>query len=135
MKHQMVGNLAGDVIALMRDLLNWQEHIERGLRDTDGMFSFNDVVAMVLRQEVTFYNFDDAIVLCQLETFPGYKAYHCFLACGDFEKIIEMEPQLMAIAKELGCEKFSLAGRKGWERKLKQHGWKPVLTVMHKELN
>lgn len=128
-------NLAGNVIQLMNDILAWQPHIERALRDLDGMYTFNDVVARVLRQEIHFMDFGDCCVFMQVETFPGYKQYHCFLACGAFEGLLRVEPVLTDMAKRLGCKYFSLAGRKGWERMLKNHGWKHVVTVMHKELD
>jgi hypothetical protein len=128
------GNLAGDVIALMRDLLRWQEQIERALRDLDGMYSFNDIVASVLRQERHFYDFGDCCVIMQYEKYPGYSIYHCFIACGKFEAILASEVGISEVAKKLGCKYLSIAGRVGWPRKLKQHGWTHKLSVLHKEV-
>ena len=127
-------NIAGDVINLMNDLLKWQEGIERALRDLDGMYSFNDVVTSVLRGEQHFYQFEECCVIMQEESYPGYSVYHCFIACGTTEAILAAEPKINEIAKGLGCKYMSLSGRVGWPRRLKAHGWKHRLSIMHKEV-
>lgn len=128
------GNLAGDVIALMRDLLRWQEHIEKAVQDLDGMYTFNDIVASILRQERHFYDYGDCCVIMQFEQYPNYSVYHCFIACGKFEAILAAEKDMNEIAKQLGCKYLSISGRVGWPRKLKPHGWKHKLSVLHKEV-
>lgn len=127
-------NLAGDVIALMNDMLAWQEQIERAVRDLDNMYSFNDIVASVLKQERQFYSFDKCAVIMQHENYPGYSIYHCFIACGELEAILAAEPYMNDVARELGCKYLSIAGRVGWPRVLKSHGWKHALSVLHKEV-
>lgn len=135
MKDNASINLASNVIALMHDLLTWQEHIERALRDTNYMYTFDDVVASILRQEKQLYLFDDCCVIMQLDTTPHCKVYHCFIACGTTEAILEAEPKITEVARELGCQYLSIAGRTGWPRKLKQHGWEHKLSVLHKRID
>lgn len=129
------GNLAGDVIALMQDLLKWQPHIERAFRDLDGMYDFNDIVASILRQERHFYDFGDCAIIMQVEQYPHFKVYHCFLACGKFESILKAEPDIIEIARQLGCKHLAISGRTGWPRKLKGMGWHHKLSVLYKEVS
>lgn len=127
-------NLAATVIQLMNDMLRWQEHIDRALRDLDGMYSFDDVVASVIQQQRHFYEFDGCCVIMEYSEFPGYSMYHCFVACGSTEAILAAEPHINEIAKRLGCKYMSIAGRTGWPRVLKKHGWKHKMAVLHKEV-
>lgn len=126
--------LAENVIKLMDDLLRWRIHIERAVRDLDGMYTFDDIVASILRQERHFYEFDGCCVIMQKDTYPGYSTYHCFVACGTTAAILDAEPFINKIAKELGCKYMSFTGRTGWPRRLKNHGWVHKLSTMHKEV-
>jgi hypothetical protein len=126
-------NLAGDVISLMRDLLRWQDKIEAAMAHVDNQYSFNDIVASVLRNERHFYEFEDCCVIMQVENYPAYKIYHCFVACGDMQAIKNAEVEINKIAKELGCKYMAISGRIGWPRALKNDGWKHVISVMYKE--
>jgi len=129
----MTANLAGSVIELMRDLLEWQEHIEKAMGHVDNQYSFNDIVASVIRGERHFYKFDGCCVIMQREAYPAYSIYHCFVACGDMQAIKDAEPKINEIAKELGCKYMAISGRTGWPRALKNDGWKHVISVMYKE--
>ena len=128
-------NLAGDVIALMQDLLSWQDHIESAMRRVNYMYSFNDIVASIMRQERQFYQFEGCCVIMQLDTTPNWKSYHCFLACGSTEAILAAEPQITDVAKQLGCKYLSLSGRVGWPKRLRGTGWKHLISVMYKEVH
>jgi len=127
-------NLAGDVIALMNDLLGWQEHIESAMRRIGNPYTFNDVVASILRQQRQFYEFDGCCIIMEVQQYPQYKTYHCFLACGSTTAILRAEPQIMAVAKELGCKGMTISGRVGWPRRLKNTGWKHIMSTLYKEV-
>jgi len=127
------GNLAGNVIELMRDMLLWQPQIEEAMRHIDNQYSFDDIVASVLRGERHFYQFPGCCVIMQFEKYPAYSIYHCFVACGEMQAIKDAEPEINKIAKELGCKYMSISGRIGWPRALKNDGWKHVLSILYKE--
>jgi len=127
-------NLAGDVVKLMNDMLAWQPQIEKAMAHLDHPYTFNDVVASVLRQERHFYDFEDCCVIMQYEQYPQYSNYHCFIACGKMQAIKDAEPHINEVAKQLGCKHMSISGRIGWPRALKSDGWKHVISVLYKEV-
>jgi len=129
----ITANLAGDVISLMRDLLAWQEHIEAAMKHVDNQYSFNDIVASILRGERHFYEFENCCVIMQFEKYPAYSIYHCFVACGDMQGIKDAEKHINEVAKSLGCKYMAISGRTGWPRALKDDGWKHVLSILYKE--
>lgn len=127
-------NLADTVIDLMASMKKWQPQIEDAMARVNNMYSFNDIVGSVLRQERQFYEFEGCCVIMQIDQFPNWKAYHCFLAAGSTEAILRAEPQIMEIAKALGCKYMSLSGRTGWPKRLKGTGWKHLLSTLYKEV-
>jgi hypothetical protein len=126
-------NLAGDVITLMHDLLRWQEQIEAAMAHVDNQYTFNDIVASIMRGERHFYKYDRCCVIMQFEEYPAYSIYHCFVACGEMQAIKDAEKDMNERAKALGCKYMAISGRVGWPRALKNDGWKHVLSIMYKE--
>lgn len=56
-------------------------------------------------------------------------------AAGDLNELLEATPKLEAWAREIGCTQAMVyAGREGWERALKQHGYEVHQIVLRKLL-
>lgn len=49
-----------------------------------------------------------------------------WLAGGDLGEILERMPGVEAWARDLGCDRMTLIGRKGWERVLAPVGYRPI---------
>ena len=127
------GNLANKVTSVMHKLLAWRKEIEEAMAHVDHQYSFDDIVASVLRGERHVYDFPKCLVIMELNQFPAYSVYHCFIACGDMQAIKDAEKDINKIAKDLGCKYMAISGRTGWPRALKNDGWKHVLSTMYKE--
>ncbi len=127
-------DLATDMIYKLEQIKSWEVEIEKGLLCTDGAYSFNDIVAMTLCGELVFFNFADCFCFCKIVPFPGYNAWHFFLAGGDLQEIIKLKPYFNQIALENDCRKLSFSGRRGWLRALKNEGWQEALCTMHHEV-
>jgi hypothetical protein len=117
----------------MQVLLHWKPQIEKAMHHVYDMYSFNNVVAMVANGSLRLFAYPDCMVLMQPEQYPGFKTYHCFLACGDMQAIKTAEADINAEAKELGCQYMSISGRTGWPRALKSDGWDHMISVLYKE--
>jgi hypothetical protein len=127
-------NLASEIIDLMSNLLRWQDHIEAAMAHVYDMYTFNDVVASVLRGERQFHDFGDACAIMEVCQFSQWSSYHVFVACGNMRTLKQNESVINGIAKSIGCKYMSLSGRIGWPRALKENGWKHTMSVLHKEV-
>lgn len=128
-------DLSSEVIKLMQDLQKWRRHIEVGMKRTGGMYDFNDVVAAVLRQEKHFIDFGDCCVIMQVDAYPQYKSYHVFFGAGTTDALWRIQPQIIEMAKALGCKTISFSGREGWTRTIAgKDGWQHRLSVLQKEV-
>lgn len=65
--------------------------------------------------------------------YPRLKVLHGFLCGGDLEELKSFDPKLQELKRALGCQKISIAGRKGWERALRGLGYVHACTVVSKE--
>ena len=68
--------------------------------------------------------------ITEVHIFPRAKHMHLFLAGGDLDELKGMVPMWQSWARFNGCSKLTLAGRRGWERALKDQGWKADLVFL-----
>jgi hypothetical protein len=126
--------LAEQTKTLLDTLLYWRIGIEQALEHGLFCYSFDDITKGVLQGNLHFYSYPDCCVIMELQTYPGYKTYHCLVACGDMQAIKDAEPQLREVAKVLQCKYLSITGRIGWIRELKKDGWDHRFSALFKEI-
>lgn len=103
--------------------------------ERDGTHNLDDVLAMVLADDAQFWPGERSAVITEILTLPKVRALHVWLAGGDMDELIEnMLPVIEDFARRAGCDRFSVAGRHGWERVLKNKGFEPAWRVVAKEL-
>jgi Lhr-like helicase len=122
--------LAVQVQHLMGDLLSWREEIEEAISLADCSHTFDDLTAMVLRQDLQLYTNEHAFAICHKVTFPQYSNYHIMLAGGNLQSILDEQENFQKMAKAFGCRYLTFNGRFGWQRALKDKGWKPKFVTM-----
>lgn len=127
-------NVALEAIKLLEGLLRWQSNIEEALSHALMSHSFNDVVGLVVRNQAHFFEYEDCFIIMQYDEFPNYKAYHCFLAGGRMESIMDKQETMRQHASALGCKYMTISGRPGWSRQLKQNGWKHLYSILFAEV-
>ena len=76
------------------------------------------------------YGFIKAVAITRIEQYDSFSAM-CIAACYATEDYYEEFLGIVeGCAKEAGCKKVVIHGRKGWVRKLKQFGYiEPYITV------
>lgn len=124
-------DLETPLLSLTEHLIRYKPQIEKALATAGEAHSFDHVVAGVLSGRLHFYPLENSFVLMELRKYGNWSAYHCFLAGGVFEEINALTQQAAENGKQLGATKLTLTGRKGFGRKLVDHGWK--LTHVHME--
>lgn len=120
---------------IITDLRRWKTTIEECLTYAQHSHTFDDVCQMVLMGRLQFYSFPKAFAIMEYKEFPRQKAYHCFLAGGELESVLDCQDYIINIAKSISCNVVTLSGRKGWERAFKQSGWHPYCTTLYKRID
>jgi hypothetical protein len=114
----------------MIDLTAYRPQIDAALARGGETHCFDDVVEAVRSGGMQAWVNGDTIAITEIIAYPRKKVLHCFLAGGNIDRVIEMMDSAAAWGRAHGCEAFTIAGRKGWVRALRAHGWKPTLYAM-----
>jgi hypothetical protein len=108
---------------ILDDLDRLRPQIQSALDYADGTHTFDDITAMVMQGKLRFWALDNSALLTEVLEYPQERHYHMFLGGGDLQEILDMHPQIEDAARQAGCVKLSVTGRRGWVKVLKAHGW------------
>jgi hypothetical protein len=117
--------------ALLAALRRWKPTMEAALEHGRDAHTFDDIVGMVMANRVLFFSFEKCFLVMERVEYPQFAVFHCFLAGGNMEAVMEAQTQMAQVGRQLGCKYLSFSGRSGWERKLKDRGWSHVATTMY----
>lgn len=109
-------------------------HLDNALEYAEGSHTFDDLVHMVLTGRLHMWSKSKSIILAEVLEYPQEKHYHMFLGGGDFDEIVAMHEEIETAAKNLGCVKLSVCGRRGWVRGLAKYGWAEQFTTVTKRI-
>lgn len=115
---------------LLAQLNKWRGHIMSALEHANNSHTFDDVVGMVLANRVMFFPYEDCFLIMEKVEYPRFSTFHCFLAGGDMEAVMDKQQVMSDFGRRLGCRYLSIAGREGWLRQLKDRGWQHVSSAM-----
>ena len=90
-----------------------------------------DVARAVSEGRMQAWTAGDSLVVTEVLAFPQARALNVFLAVGDLDEVMSLQPALEAFGREHGCKVMRMEGRKGWARVLPQHGWKQDPKVIY----
>lgn len=120
--------------ALYAELDRCRKWIEDALAYGGGTHNFDNIVEGVLTGHMQFWPGEESCAITEIIVFPKKKVLHVFLAGGSMDEIIAMNESAKIWGKAQGCVNMTIAGRKGWEKVLKSHGYKPVYTTLSLEI-
>lgn len=99
-----------------------------------GTHTIEDVEHDIASGEAQFWPGEKAAVVTQVTDFPRFRGLHFWLCGGDMVELTTvMRPLIEAWGATRGCVRFTTAGRQGWQRVMKQHGYEPLWNICVKE--
>lgn len=119
----------GDVVNIIEAN---RAHIEAALAYGGGTHTFDDVRDGILSGRMQIWPAPRGCAVTEIVQYPRKRVIHCFLAGGELDQIIDMIDSAIEWGKAQGCESLTLSGRKGWERALQSHGFKPILVTLER---
>jgi len=128
--HPHDGDAFAKLTTLIAQLEIWRPKIEQALVHARHTHTFDDIVGMILSNRVIFFSYNDCFLVMEKIVYPRFSTFHCFLAGGAMEAIISHQEEMAQLGAKLDCKYLSIAGRKGWLRKLEQRGWRHVSSAM-----
>lgn len=138
-EHRMDGTINVRVAGLGLDprleaLHALREPVMKALERAGRTHSIQDVAQMILSGRAQFFGNEHGACITEFVTYPRRRVLNVWLAVGELEACLALQPEMEAFALANGATALSAVGRKGWERTLEKHGWKTVGLVLAKEL-
>jgi hypothetical protein len=125
--------------AAVRDLLDkldqFRPELEAAMEHNGNTHTFDDLAAMVLQGRLRLWTTPNSAALTEVIEYPQQKHYHVFAAGGDLGEIVETIPLVEQAARDAGCCKLTITGRRGWVRSLEKHGWQEAFTTCVRSLD
>jgi len=106
-----------------------QDWIQAAVNEAEGLFLIEDIASGVEQGLFQFWPGEKCAAISEIITFPRAKAMNIILVGGDMNELLDMIPSWEAFAKYMQCDRITGGGRIGWNRFLKQHGFKVVGRV------
>lgn len=106
--------------------------IDDALSYSGGTHTFEDVVDGVTSGRMQLWPAERGCAVTEIVVYPKKRVLHVFLAGGEMETIVSMIDSATEWGKAQGCTSMTISGRRGWERVLGRHGYKPVMTVLER---
>lgn len=96
--------------------------------------TFEDVVRAVWNGTMHLWAGERGCAVTEVVVYPRKRFLHVFLAAGEMDQILDFEESAARLAREIGCDGMSIAGREGWKRVLGKRGWRPYTLTMMREV-
>lgn len=131
---QVSGSLTKDQLEFYRAQLDrcWP-WLKDALDHAGGTHDKEHLWDMIEHGDAQLWPTPNAAMLTSIERYPtGLIALRGWLSGGDLKEIQEWEPVIAAWAKNAGCQRVIICGRRGWLRAFK--GYQERATVMTRDL-
>lgn len=118
-------SLAAEVRGLLDIMERFRPELEAAMGHNGGTHTFDDLTLMVLQGRLRLWSTANSVALTEIVEYPRQKHYHVFAAGGDLTEMLDTIPQLEQAARDAGCCKLTLSGRRGWAKV----GWTEQFTT------
>jgi hypothetical protein len=99
------------------------------------VYTMDEIWAEIQKGDALLWIGEKSIVLAEVVQRRSFKMLNMFVLSGDLKEIMrDLWPQVEQWAVDHSCKYICGSGRDIWERVLRKHGFRPVLTTFAKEL-
>lgn len=117
---------------MIEDWIRARDWLLPALALNGGTHTEDDIVAGLYVGRYHLWIAERGAIVTEFVTYPRLKALNFFLVGGNLEAVLALEPGIVAFARENGCKRVICAGRKGWERVLKDYA--PAWLGLRKDI-
>lgn len=108
--------------------------IDRILKEQGDLYGFSDILEYLDTGAMQSFTVGESLVVTRVSEFPRRRVLDIVLAVGKLEEIYQIQPQVVAFAREHNCEMLMASvGRDGWFD-AKTPGWERVASTYIRRL-
>ena len=93
-----------------------------------GTHSERDVLDAIIAGQAQLWMHEASAAVTEIVSYPRLRACRVWLAAGDLDGIKEIERQVEGWARQNGCARLEIIGRKGWLKKLRHADVRVLMT-------
>lgn len=108
-----------------------KRRLERALGVAGNTHGPEDVASAVSQGRMQAWTNGDSLVVTEVLQYPRGSALNVFLAVGNIDEVMALQPSIEAFGRQHGCKALRMEGRKGWSRVLPEFGWKADPKVIY----
>ena len=102
--------------------------IEKAIEYQDS-YTIDDVEAKIGNGIALLWPGKQTAIVTEFVVFPNKKVLHILCIAGKYEEVEEIYKSIENYAREIGIDKITGSGRKGWLRKVKHLGFKQEYMI------
>ena len=102
--------------------------IEKAIEYQDS-YTIDDVEAKIGNGIALLWPGKETAIVTEFVVFPNKKVLHILCIAGKYEEVEEIYKSIENYAREIGIDKITGSGRKGWLRKVKHLGFKQEYMI------
>ena len=126
---------AKTMMAVLNSLMAHRDQIQSALDQQRGEgFTFQDVFDIIKNEKAFFFWNEDSCAVIEVRRFPSEVNLHVFLGAGTTNGLLKLYEHVAEWGARLGASKMTTLCRKGFRRKLANHGWKEPQAWLVKEI-
>lgn len=108
--------------------------IAAALEYSRGTHTVEDVEHGILSGRFHLWPAARGCLVTEFIEYPQKRVLNVFLGGGELDQLTDMHDAVEAFARAAGCKAVLIQGRRGWARVWRDQGFKPVATVLEKEI-
>lgn len=108
-----------------------KKRLERALGVAGNTHTPEDVAQAVRDGRMQAWTEGESLVVTEVLQFPQANALNVFLAVGNLDEVMTIQPRIEAFGREHGCKVLRMEGRKGWRKVLPRFGWNEDHKVIY----
>ena len=107
-------------------LIKWRKHIEKALARNGTLFSYEELCQLVLAAKMFWFENEDSFAVVEPLTHINGSTFSIIVAGGKYDRLLEVEQQIVNLAKSVGVKRLTTLGRDGFLRRKRPEGWNPT---------
>jgi len=111
-----------------------QKRLLKALKIGGDTYTPADLAEAVKEGRMQAWQSGQSVVITEVIGYPQKRALNVFIAVGDLEEVMKLQPTLEKFGQEHGCYCIRMSGRKGWTKVLPNYGWKQTYVTFERNL-
>ena len=110
-----------------------RHHIRAALEHAGDTHTEHDILDLLRNDQAQFWPAENSAMITEIVGYPNGSHCRIWLAGGEYDELRGLErDRVIPWARQRGCRRIELVGRKGWARRMKDYH--EVATVLAKEI-